>query len=210
MNQQIIQITTSKTQRCFVQGNISKSNLLLIVLHGYGQLGEYFLRKFNQLSDEYYIVAPEGMHHFYLKGSSGRVGASWMTKEARTTDIEDNNKYLDAVIESFKSKKDFEKIIVLGFSQGGATAARWTAQRKDIDQLILWASVFPPDIEESFVSHYKKGTFVIGKQDEFYDEAAQKIEISNYKNLGFEIIEYEGKHDIEGTTLLKIFSAISK
>jgi len=206
MSDQTFQITTSKTQRCFVQGNISKSNLLLIVLHGYGQLGAYFLRKFNQLSDEYYIVAPEGMHHFYLNGSSGRVGASWMTKEARTSDIEDNNKYLDAVIESVKSQKTFEKILLLGFSQGGATAARWSAQRKDIDQLILWASVFPPDIEKSTFSNYKKGTFVIGKQDEFYDSAAQAKEISNYKNLGFEIIEYEGKHDIEGTTLLKIFN----
>ena len=205
MSNQSFQITTSKTQRCFVQGEISKSKILFIVLHGYGQLGAYFIRKFKQLSEEYYIVAPEGMHHFYLNGSSGRVGASWMTKEARTTDIEDNNKYLDAVIESFKSKKQFRKIIVLGFSQGGATAARWSAQRKDIDQLILWASVFPPDIEESFVSHYKKGTFVIGKQDKFYDSAAQAKEISNYKNLGFEIIEYEGKHDIECTTLLKIF-----
>lgn len=206
MSNQTFQITTSKTQRCFVQGEISKSNLLLIVLHGYGQLGEYFLRKFNQLSDEYYIVAPEGMHHFYLNGSSGRVGASWMTKEARKIDIEDNNNYLDAVMESLKSKKTFEKIMLLGFSQGGATAARWSVQRKDIDQLILWASVFPPDIEKSTFSNYKKGTFVIGKQDEFYDETAQKIEISNYKNLGFEIIEYEGKHDIEGTTLRKIFN----
>jgi predicted esterase len=210
MDQQIIQITATKTQRCFVQGDIAKSKTLLIVLHGYGQLGAYFIRKFKQLSNEYYIVAPEGMHHFYLKGSSGRVGASWMTKEAREIDIEDNNKYLDAVLESLKSKKTFEKIMLLGFSQGGATAARWSAQRNDIDQLILWASIFPPDIEKSSFSHFKKGIFVIGKQDEFYDEAAQKIEISNYKSLGFEIIEYNGKHDIEETTLQKIFSAIPK
>jgi len=206
MNNQTFQISTSKTQRCFTQGDISKSDLLLIVLHGYGQLGEYFIRKFKQLPEKYYIVAPEGMHHFYLKGSSGRVGASWMTKEAREIDIEDNNEYLDAVLESLKSQKAFEKIIVLGFSQGGATAARWSAQRKDIDQLILWASVFPPDIEKSTFSNNKKGTFVIGKQDEFYDTAAQAKEISNYKNLGFEIIEYEGKHDIELTTLRKIFN----
>jgi predicted esterase len=205
MDQQIIQITATKTQRCFVQGDIAKSKILLIVLHGYGQLGAYFIRKFKQLSEDYYIVAPEGMHHFYLKGSSGRVGASWMTKEAREIDIEDNNKYLDAVLESLKSKKSFEKIMLLGFSQGGATAARWSAQRNDIDQLILWASIFPPDLEKSSFSHFKKGTFVIGKQDEFYDEAAQKIEISTYKNLGFEIIEYDGKHDIEGATLQKIF-----
>ena len=30
------------------------------------------------------------MHRFYLEGSSGRVGASWMTKEAREDDKKEN------------------------------------------------------------------------------------------------------------------------
>ena len=52
-----------------------------IVCHGYGQLAKFFIRKFKILQKEsVYIVAPQGFHKFYLKGFSGRVGASWMTK----------------------------------------------------------------------------------------------------------------------------------
>jgi predicted esterase len=195
------EIKISKTQRYFTHGDLKKATKLLIVLHGYGQLAEHFIRKFHQLPENYYIVAPEAMHHFYLNGSSGRVGASWMTKEARMDNIADNNEYLNNLVDFLQKEKQFSEVLVLGFSQGGATAARWNAQRKDIDQLILWASVFPPDLEESSVSNSKKGTFVIGKNDEFYDSAAQANEISKYRSLRFQIVEYDGKHDIDAETL---------
>ena len=195
------EIKTSKIQRYFALGDLKKATKLLIVLHGYGQLAEHFIRKFQQLSEDYYIVAPEGMHHFYLNGSSGRVGASWMTKEARLINIDENNEYLNNLLDFLHTENEFSELLVLGFSQGGATAARWNAQRKDIDQLILWASVFPPDLEESSFSNSKNGTFVIGKHDEFYDAAAQDKEINKYRSLSFEIVEYDGKHDIDADTL---------
>ena len=195
------EIKISKTQRYFTHGDLKKATKLLIVLHGYGQLAEHFIRKFHQLPENYYIVAPEAMHHFYLNGSSGRVGASWMTKEDRINNIADNNEYLNNLVDFLQKEKQFSEVLVLGFSQGGATAARWNAQRKDIDQLILWASVFPPDVEESSFSNSKNGTFVIGKHDEFYDAAAQDKEIKKYRSLSFEIVEYDGKHDIDVETL---------
>ncbi len=195
------EIKISKTQRYFTHGDLKKATKLLIVLHGYGQLAEHFIRKFHQLPENYYIVAPEAMHHFYLNGSSGRVGASWMTKEDRINNITDNNEYLNNLVDFLHTENEFSELLVLGFSQGGATAARWNAQRKDIDQLILWASVFPPDVEESSFSNSKNGTFVIGKHDEFYDAAAQDKEIKKYRSLSFEIVEYDGKHDIDVETL---------
>ena len=195
------EIKISKTQRYFTHGDLKKATKLLIVLHGYGQLAEHFIRKFHQLPENYYIIAPEAMHHFYLNGSSGRVGASWMTKEDRINNIADNNEYLNNLVDFLNTENEFSELLVLGFSQGGATAARWNAQRKDIDQLILWASVFPPDVEESSFSNSKNGTFVIGKHDEFYDAAAQDKEIKKYRSLSFEIVEYDGKHDIDVETL---------
>ena len=195
------EIKTIKTQRYFTHGDLKKAKKLLIVLHGYGQLAEHFIRKFHQLPGNYYIVAPEAMHHFYLNGSSGRVGASWMTKEDRINNITDNNEYLNNLVDFLQTENKFSELLVLGFSQGGATAARWNAQRKDIDQLILWASVFPPDLEESSFSNSKNGTFVIGKHDEFYDAAAQDKEINKYRSLSFKIVEYDGKHDIDVDTL---------
>ena len=180
MEPKSFEIKTSKTQRYFTHGDLKKATKLLIVLHGYGQLAEHFIRKFHQLPENYYIVAPEAMHHFYLNGSSGRVGASWMTKENRINNITDNNEYLNNLVDFLQTENEFSELLVLGFSQGGATAARWNAQRKDIDQLILWASIFPPDLEESSFSNSKNGTFVIGKQDEFYDAVAQDKEINKY------------------------------
>jgi len=201
MESKSFEIKTSKTQRYFTHGDLKKTSKLLIVLHGYGQLAEHFIRKFHQLPENYYIVAPEAMHHFYLNGSSGRVGASWMTKEDRINNITDNNEYLNNLVDFLQTENEFSELLVLGFSQGGATAARWNAQRKDIDQLILWASIFPPDLEESSFSNSKNGTFVIGKQDEFYDAVAQDKEINKYRSLGFEIVVYDGKHDIDADTL---------
>ena len=201
MEPKSFEIKTSKTQRYFTHGDLKIAKKLLIVLHGYGQLAEHFIRKFQQLPEDYYIVAPEAMHHFYLNGSSGRVGASWMTKEDRINNITDNNEYLNNLVDFLQTEKQFSELLVVGFSQGGATAARWNVQRKDIDQLILWASVFPPDLEESSLSNSKNGTFVIGKQDEFYDGAAQDKEINKYRSLSFEIVEYDGKHDIDADTL---------
>ena len=204
MEPNYFEIKTSKTQRCFTHGDIKKATNLLIVLHGYGQLAEHFIRKFHQVPENYFIVAPEAMHHFYLNGSSGRVGASWMTKEDRINNIADNNEFLNNLVDFLQTEKQFSELLVLGFSQGGATAARWNVQRNDIDELILWASVFPPDLEESSVGNSKNGTFVIGKHDEFYDSAAQANEISKYKSLSFEIVEYDGKHDIDADTLINI------
>ena len=42
---------------------------------------------------------------------------------------------------------------------------------------------------------------MIGKHDEFYDATAQDKEIKKYRSLSFEIVEYDGKHDIDVDTL---------
>ncbi|NBY39867.1 MAG: hypothetical protein EBQ66_02935 [Flavobacteriia bacterium] len=95
--------------------NPEDCNHLVIALHGYGQLAAYFIQKFKSLSPTLFVLAPEGPHRFYLEGSSGRVGASWMTKEARELDIENNLAWLNALMLDFTSKHSFDKISLLGF-----------------------------------------------------------------------------------------------
>ncbi|MFT7345493.1 MAG: putative esterase, partial [Lentimonas sp.] len=98
-NPQKTELKIDKTAKVSVLKNEENPNdQLLIVLHGYGQLSQFFIQKFSSLTHQCDIIAPEGMHRFYLNGSSGRVGASWMTKEERETDIEDNQKYLEEVL----------------------------------------------------------------------------------------------------------------
>jgi predicted esterase len=202
-------LIAQKTFRYQQIGELDKATHLLIVLHGYGQLAEFFIRKFNDLPENYLVVAPEGMHRFYLNGTSGRVGASWMTKEDRESDIQDNLNWLNQLLNELKEKKKFEKIILLGFSQGGATAARWYfSSKNEFDHLILWASVFPPDLEKPENSNDSENYFVIGTEDEFYKTEAQKNEIAFYQKIGFQTLQFQGKHDIHNTTMLEILSLI--
>jgi len=203
-------IEVSKKMRYYTLGSIENADTLLIALHGFGQLSKFFIKKFEFLPDNYLILAPEGMHRFYLQGNSGRVGASWMTKEARELDIEENTIALKKLLKTIKTNKQFSKIILLGFSQGGATAARWYfSDAEQFDHLILWASVFPPDIEKPALEINSKNYFVLGNQDEYYSEAQQLSEIDTYKEIGFNTIYFEGKHDIHQAILSELLSKIS-
>jgi predicted esterase len=179
---------------------------VLYVLHGYGQLVKFFIRKFKTIPKDIMIVAPEGMHRFYLNGNSGRVGASWMTKEAREADITDNVEWLNELDRQISNTYLIEKRILLGFSQGGATAARWEMNGNvKFDELILWACVFPPDLERTKkASDVALPYFVIGSEDEFYDEDAQQKLTDYYRSMDYTVIRYSGKHDIHSETLNEI------
>ena len=197
-------IKLPKTYRYFTYGDLEKAETIWFVLHGYGQLPAYFIRKFHSLDPEkHFIVAPEGMHRFYLKGTSGRVGASWMTKEARLDDIEDNIAFLNALANQFTQRKDFKKRVLLGFSQGGATAARWHELGNwKADNFILWASVFPPDLtlpesKGQFVQ--SSNHFVVGDEDEYYKEE-DILQMQHYlydQGLHFTTTIYNGNHSID-------------
>lgn len=190
----------------------SKTQEIWFVLHGYGQLPQYFIRKFNDIATENrIIIAPGGLSRFYLDGFSGRVGSTWMTKEERLLDIENYINYLNSVADEVLSgvSKDV-KITLLGFSQGSATVCRW-AEKLDFSfkRLILHSGAFPPDIDFSGLGHKLKGKEVYmlrGTEDEFINEERKKEQSDLTKKLNIEIkhIEFEGKHDIHPESLKKI------
>ena len=199
----------TKTYRFETLNGENCPTTVLYVLHGYGQLAKFFIQKFKAIHPEVLIVAPEGMHRFYLKGASGRVGASWMTKEARETDISDNIDWLNTLDQKISSEHAISHRILLGFSQGGATALRWkTNAQNTFDKVIIWASDFPPDMEPK-IATFKGETenhFVIGTEDEFYDVSAQNNLIQFYKSVDFKISTYPGRHDIEPSILNNVLN----
>lgn len=146
------ELQISKKARYYTYGHdITRARYIWLACHGYGQLGKFFINNFRSLDpDLHFVVAPEGLHRFYLEGFSGRVGASWMTKEARLDDISDYVNYLDSVLHhcGASAKKPGQHIVAFGFSQGVATISRWVAlgsHRPDI--AVFWAGTFPPDLE---------------------------------------------------------------
>lgn len=195
----------SKTYRFFSIPSENNSKNLLVALHGYGQLAAFFIKKFNACSNDYTILAPEGPHRFYKNGYSGRVGASWMTKEAREDDIKDNINWLTEWLTDHLKENTYDKIILLGFSQGGATAARWYYNNPNLfDQLILWASVFPPDISKPKIKLPNNNLYVVGKNDEFINDEMRLNEVKFYQNIGFDTHVYDGNHDIDPFVIQQI------
>lgn len=205
-------LRTERSFRYYVKGNPEEAHTILYVLHGYGQLARFFIEKFKGVQDGYCIIAPEGMHRFYLNGSSGRVGASWMTKEDRETDINDNISWLADLDILVSAKAPNVKKILLGFSQGGATAARWFFHPgSNFDHLIIWASVFPPDLKKEEVIEFsseKSCYFTIGTEDEYYTAEQQQEILTFYQDMGFKTFQFKGRHDIENETLRQIIRSL--
>ncbi len=200
----------NKTFRYEVNEPIETVETVLYVLHGYGQQAKYFIRKFQKIEGSVLVVAPEGMHRFYLQGTSGRVGASWMTKEAREDDISDNIEWLNALDDHITEKYAPKRKLILGFSQGGATAARWNyTEALRFEAMILWACVFPPDLDQDQeIVPQGQLHFAIGSEDEFYQGADQNELLQFYQEKDFETYLFEGKHDIHMETLEIILNRI--
>jgi predicted esterase len=185
------------------------------VLHGYGQLADFFIRKFSILTKKNIVViAPEGLSHFYLedlqtrtRGGSDRVGSTWMTRENRQMDIENYITYLDTIHKKEMSGLKKIPVTILGFSQGAATATRWALQGKiDFEQLILWAGIFPPDMDFAIghqILQSKKVMAVFGNEDPLVTPERIREMNSLSSQLGIDpaIINFVGGHDIDESTL---------
>lgn len=183
-----------------------------IIFHGYGMLSRFFIKKFNVLDpDKNFILCPQGLSKFYLDGFSGRVGATWMTKEDRLTEIENQKRYLEEVINMEIKEQKGKELIFLGFSQGVATACRFLAYTDvPFNQLILWAGTFPEDLPPERTKHWPpkaKITYVTGLNDPFLKPEMienQHTLVKNATGKEAQQIEFDGKHEIDTDTLLKL------
>lgn len=180
------------------------------VCHGYGQLAKYFIRKFSLLNDgSRLIVAPEGLSRFYLEGTSGKSGATWMTREERTTDIENYLTYLEALGTSIVKQSAVADIHItlLGFSQGAATASRWlTESSLKVDRFILWAGLLAPDLNHE-KAHKKlsnsENYLVIGTKDPYLNASKMEEHHKICSELGIypHVKQFEGAHEINQDVL---------
>ncbi len=199
-------LIVEKTATYFTIGNPDTAKNIFIVIHGYGMLAEYFIKKFEVLNDgDTCVIAPEGLSKFYTQGFYGRVGASWMTKEDRETEIKDYINYLNRLYTEVI--KDNTKVNIIGFSQGGATVSRWIADNKvRIDNFILWSSIFPEDMNFKTFGRNFKSYIVFGTHDEFAkpEHFTQQKKLLANNNIKVQIIEFEGPHDIPKDVLLEL------
>ena len=208
------QISISKTYKYSQLGKCStKIDTVWIVLHGYGMLSEYFIKKFECiLNEKTVVIAPEGSNRFYLNNNYSRVGASWMTKVDKEKDIEDNISFIETLYTKIVDDIGHNnfKLKTLGFSQGGATLVRWIMSNSiKVDSLILWGS----DIPQDSLTNQNKSRWssinikiVIGKKDEYISDENKKkvIDAVNAYGLSYKLIEYDGPHKIIESELIKL------
>lgn len=157
-------IAAVKTARYVVLGPEDGSvDEVWVACHGYGQLATYFGRHFRAVERPgRLVVVPEALNRFYVSRGetrpADRVGASWMTREAREDDIADTVRYLDDVFVAACARADANPravpLVGFGFSQGGATVTRWLAlsplvgaRERRAERLILWGGALPHDLD---------------------------------------------------------------
>ncbi len=184
---------------------------LWIVCHGHGHLAQYFIKRFEALNDgKHLIIAPEGLNRYYLEGFTGRVGATWMTKEDRLTDIENYLQFLSSVLNQVKKQvKNKVKITLFGFSQGAATISRFATQTEvEFERLILWAGIFPPDLPPLQAPERLKGKdiyWVYGEEDPYLSAGVMEEQqgIADQLKVKPEVISFNGAHELNDQVLLK-------
>jgi predicted esterase len=186
------------------------------VLHGHGQLAGYFLRDFTRLADgTRLIVAPEALNRFYLEpahwksAGEARVGATWMTREDRLAEIDDYVAYLDTLHDQVFATLDRAavRVVVLGFSQGVATAFRWACGgRVRADAFVAWAGAIPPELDREALAPLERARVirVLGDRDEIATPEAVATENERAARLGLtaELVRFGGGHELNADVLL--------
>jgi predicted esterase len=202
-------VTTTKTARYFSLGELAPDTQeVWIVLHGYAQMASDFIKPFEAIaSAERFIVAPEGLNRFYAKGFGGKPAATWMTSESREEEIGDYINYLNTLCEALNIRNDNAKIVLLGFSQGVATATRWLHQTNlVIDKLIIYSGEVASELQNPVSSKLLNTpiTYTTGTNDKLI--SAEKFDAVKLfmKSLNATMIEFDGGHEVKEEVLLRL------
>jgi predicted esterase len=208
-------LPVSRTARYFTIGEPHAGiTELWFVCHGYGQLAGRFVRHFESIDAPHrLIVAPEALSRFYVESpgkthAETHVGASWMTREDRLSDIEDYVEYLDALHAHITTSLGgaLPAFTVLGFSQGVATAARWLERTKvRVDRALFWGSTIPTDIDLAAPTQLRAARLiaVAGVGDEHATPAMLAAQESRLRSSGIacERVSFNGSHRIDREVL---------
>jgi len=205
---EVVELSVPRTARCVVVGRPADASSLWYALHGYGQLAESFSRACLPLAGEgRALVVPEALSRFYTKAGAGPVGASWMTRDARESEIRDYVGYLDAVHARMSGAGPARPVNVLGFSQGAATACRWAvlgAVRPR--RLVLWGGGVPPDLSADVAADRLRGVDLVlvnGHTDSLLAEGSVGRDLERLAGYGLTVTQiwFDGGHRLDETVL---------
>jgi predicted esterase len=158
-------------------------------------------------------VAPEALSRYYLDDTRGGshasspVGATWMTREDRESEIADQISYLDSLHDTVAAKAaPGATLTVLGFSQGVATVSRWLDHgRTRADRLICWGGAIPDDVrlgEDAPIRH-PSIWLVAGSRDIYAtsERVAQQESVLQAAGVPFTRLAFDGGHRLDDATM---------
>lgn len=200
---------TSTNVYARLNGWSDKTKNVWLVFHGIGYLSQYFLKYFKHLDpEENFIIAPQAPSKYYLDKNYKHVGASWLTKENTTLEIENNMNYIDAIYES-ENLANAPRLLIFGYSQGVSMATRWMANRKiSCSNLIMHSGRLPTELTEADFS-FETSTlfsFIYGDKDPYVSNNALNAEKQRIKSIlpaNLEFLTFDGGHEVNRDLISK-------
>ncbi len=203
-------IIVDRHARIGIVGDLESANEAWLILHGYGMLAQGILHWFRAAARPgRVLVAPEALSRFYVEfQGTRRVGASWMTREAREDDLADLLPYLTQVVTPLRAA--CPRLEVHGFSQGVAAGARLLVHAPlDVDRLVCWGGTVPLDVDPvKLVSRVAGGTidYVVGARDTRTPRDTVLADADRMRARGapVRVHEFDGGHRIDDGVLAEL------
>lgn len=207
-------IRVQRTAHVEVRGDPRTARETWILLHGYAQVATEMIEACKALAGhERLLVAPEALSRFYRRGSSGPIGASWMTRERREDEIADYVGYLDEVARwSERELGAPKRRVLLGFSQGAATAWRWVALGTTrVERLVSFGGGVPPDVDLVQAKAKLEATrieLVRGRGDAYHTAEWLERDRARLADAGLvcTTVEFDGGHELPPDVLARLIA----
>jgi len=187
----------------------------LIVLHGFGQRAEDFIKVFDKLPAQGILVAaPQAPHHFYPKFPAREVGFSWLTRYERDQSVADFIGYMRQFVELLKNQHhaDPQQLYVLGFSQGVSMAYRfWVHHAMPVRGVIAVCSDLPPDVAEKLDTVPPTEVLIFhGREDQFIPLVKSREAEATLRAHGIpvELVEFDGGHYVPSLAVERVAQII--
>lgn len=188
----------------------------LIVLHGFGQRADEFIKVFETLPSRGILVAaPQAPHHFYPQFPRREVGFSWLTRYERDQSIADFIGYMRQFVELLRNEReaDLTRLYVLGFSQGVSMAYRfWVHGAAPLRGVIACSSDLPPDVADRLdTTPTAKILLVHGRNDQLVSITKSREAEATLRAhaIPAELFEFDGGHYMPSLAVERIAEVIA-
>jgi predicted esterase len=145
------------------------------------------------------LASVQGLHAFY-RGRTEEVVASWMTRFDRARTIDDNIRFVNAVLDEIGREHSVERRVFAGFSQGVAMAFRAALRGAHrAAAVIALGGDVPPELRELAPEAWRGLRVLIGRgaSDPWYTETVMAADATFLRSRAVDVrtFVFEGGHE---------------